>query len=44
MTGVAAVRLPEDTDFDPQIAGALGAALFAHALYKKELKAAAQAG
>ncbi|MHB0978966.1 MAG: benzoyl-CoA reductase, bzd-type, subunit Q [Thermoleophilia bacterium] len=44
MSGVAAVRLPENTDFDPQIAGALGAALFAHALYKKELKAAAQAG
>lgn len=44
MTGVTALRLPEDTDFDPQIAGALGAALFAYALYKKELKAAAQAG
>lgn len=44
MVGVTAVRLPDDTDYDPQIAGALGAALFANALYKKEQKAAAQAG
>jgi benzoyl-CoA reductase subunit A len=41
--GVEAIRLPADSDFDPQIAGALGAALFAHALLKKEQKAAAQA-
>ncbi len=40
LVGCTAVRLPEDTDFDPQIAGALGAALFAHALFKKEQKAA----
>ena len=38
-----AVRLPEDTHFDPQIAGALGAALFAQALFKKEQRAAAEA-
>ena len=39
--GIAAIRLPSDTDFDPQIAGALGAALFAAALYRKQQKAAA---
>lgn len=44
IVGAEAVRLPEDTPYDPQIAGALGAALFAHALHRKELKAAAQAG
>lgn len=41
--GVEAVRLPPDSVYDPQIAGALGAALFAHALLKKEQKAAVQA-
>ncbi|GAB4249762.1 MAG: acyl-CoA dehydratase activase [Thermoleophilia bacterium] len=41
--GVEAVRLPADSVYDPQIAGALGAALFAHALLKKEQKAAVQA-
>jgi benzoyl-CoA reductase subunit A len=45
LIGVEAVRLPAGSELDPQIAGALGAALFAHALYRKELKekAAAQA-
>jgi len=38
--GMEAVRLPEDSELDPQIAGALGAALFAHALLKKQQKAA----
>lgn len=40
---VRALWLPEDSDFDPQIAGALGAALFAHALHKKERAAAIEA-
>ncbi|MBU2601536.1 MAG: benzoyl-CoA reductase, bzd-type, subunit Q [Actinobacteria bacterium] len=44
LVGVKAVPLPDDTDLDPQIAGALGAALFAHALYRKEQRAAAAAG
>ena len=39
--GLEAVKLPADSDLDPQIAGALGAALFAHALLKKEQKAGA---
>jgi benzoyl-CoA reductase subunit A len=42
--GLEAVRLPADSVLDPQIAGALGAALFAHALLKKERKAAAAEG
>jgi benzoyl-CoA reductase subunit A len=33
---VEAVRPPSDSGLDPQIAGALGAALFAHSLYRKE--------
>ena len=36
LIGVEAVRLPSDSVLDPQIAGALGAALFAHSLYRKE--------
>lgn len=38
LIGVQAVRLPEDSVLDPQIAGALGAALFAHSLHKKALQ------
>ncbi len=41
LVGRRAVPLPEDTNFDPQIAGALGAALFADALYRKEQRVAA---
>lgn len=41
--GLEAVKLPADTNLDPQIAGALGAALFAHALLRKEQKAASAA-
>lgn len=41
--GIEAVKLPADSDLDPQIAGALGAALFAHALLKKEQRASAAA-
>jgi bzd-type benzoyl-CoA reductase Q subunit len=36
LIGVEAVKLPADSVLDPQIAGALGAALFAHSLYRKE--------
>jgi bzd-type benzoyl-CoA reductase Q subunit len=36
LIGVEAVKLPPDSVLDPQIAGALGAALFAHSLYRKE--------
>ena len=36
LIGVEAVKLPPDSTLDPQIAGALGAALFAHSLYRKE--------
>ncbi len=36
LVGVEAVKLPADSVLDPQIAGALGAALFAHSLYRKE--------
>ncbi len=36
LVGVQAVKLPADSVLDPQIAGALGAALFAHSLYRKE--------
>ena len=45
LIGVESVRLPADSYLDPQIAGALGAALFGHALCRKEQKgkAAAQA-
>jgi activator of 2-hydroxyglutaryl-CoA dehydratase len=35
LIGVEAVRLPADSVLDPQIAGALGAALFAHSLHRK---------
>jgi benzoyl-CoA reductase subunit A len=35
LIGVEAVKLPPDSVLDPQIAGALGAALFAHSLYRK---------
>ena len=38
LIGVEAVSLPPDSVLDPQIAGALGAALFAHSLYRKALK------
>jgi benzoyl-CoA reductase subunit A len=41
--GVDALRLPEKGKLDPQMAGALGAALFAHTLWNKEQKVAAQA-
>jgi bzd-type benzoyl-CoA reductase Q subunit len=44
LIGVEAVRLPNDSVFDPQIAGALGAALFAHSLYRKAEKEKAAAG
>ena len=36
LIGVESVKLPADSELDPQIAGALGAALFAHSLYRKE--------
>jgi len=39
LIGVEAVKLPPDSVLDPQIAGALGAALFAHSLYKKAQQA-----
>lgn len=42
--GVQATPLDEGTNLDPQIAGALGAAVFAQALLKKERKKAAQTG
>jgi len=35
LIGVEAVKLPEDSVLDPQVAGALGAALFAHSLHRK---------
>ncbi len=35
LIGVEAVKLPADSVLDPQIAGALGAALFAHSLHRK---------
>jgi benzoyl-CoA reductase subunit A len=41
LIGVEAVKLPADSVLDPQIAGALGAALFAHSLFKKAQKEAA---
>jgi benzoyl-CoA reductase subunit A len=36
LVGVEAVKLPPDSALDPQIAGALGAALFAYSLHRKE--------
>jgi benzoyl-CoA reductase subunit A len=41
LIGVEAVKLPVDSVLDPQIAGALGASLFAHSLYRKAQKEAA---
>ena len=38
LIGVEAVKLPADSVLDPQIAGALGAALFAHSLHRKAQK------
>jgi activator of 2-hydroxyglutaryl-CoA dehydratase len=38
LIGVEAVKLPSDSVLDPQIAGALGAALFAHSLHRKAEK------
>ncbi len=35
LIGVEALKLPEDSMLDPQMAGALGAALFAHSLSRK---------
>lgn len=43
LVGVEAVRLPADAVLDPQVAGALGAALFAHSLQRKVLKEKAAA-
>ncbi len=40
LIGVEAVKLPADSVLDPQIAGALGASLFAHSLYRKAQKEA----
>jgi bzd-type benzoyl-CoA reductase Q subunit len=42
--GIEAIKLPADSVFDPQIAGALGAALFAHSLHRKAQKEKEQAG
>jgi hypothetical protein len=44
LIGVEAITLPADSVLDPQIAGALGAALFAHSLYRKAQKEASSAG
>ena len=41
LIGVESVKLPADSVLDPQIAGALGASLFAHSLYRKAQKEAA---
>jgi len=38
LIGVEAVRLPAESVLDPQIAGALGAALFAYSLHRKAQK------
>ena len=35
LIGVEAVKMPSGSSLDPQVAGALGAALFAHSLYRK---------
>ncbi len=43
LIGVEAIRLAEDSVLDPQIAGALGAALFAHSLHRKAEKEKAAA-
>lgn len=43
LIGVESIKLPDDSVLDPQIAGALGAALFAHSLYRKELRQKAEA-
>jgi benzoyl-CoA reductase subunit A len=44
LIGTQAIKLPADSVLDPQIAGALGAALFAHSLHKKAQKESASAG
>jgi benzoyl-CoA reductase subunit A len=44
LIGVEAVKLPAGSVLDPQIAGALGASLFAHSLYRKAQKESAAAG
>ncbi len=44
LIGVEAIKSPAGSVLDPQIAGALGAALFAHSLHRKEQKAAEGAG
>jgi benzoyl-CoA reductase subunit A len=38
LIGVESIKLPPDSVLDPQMAGAYGAALFAHSLYKKAEK------
>ncbi len=43
LIGVEAQWLPEDSVLDPQIAGALGAALFAHSLHRRPKEKAAAA-
>ena len=43
LIGVEAVKLPAGSVLDPQIAGALGAALFAHSLHRKAEKEKAMA-
>ena len=43
LIGVEAIKLPAGSAYDPQIAGALGAAFFAHSLQKKAEKASAPA-
>ena len=43
LIGVESVKLPADSVLDPQIAGALGASLFAHSLYRKAQKEGAGA-
>ena len=44
LIGVEAIKLPAGSALDPQVAGALGAALFAHSLHRKAQKAEAAAG
>lgn len=44
LIGVEAIKLSGDSVLDPQIAGALGAALFAQALHRKAQKEKASAG
>ncbi|MCX8032382.1 MAG: benzoyl-CoA reductase, bzd-type, subunit Q [Thermoleophilia bacterium] len=43
LIGVEAIQLPPDSVLDPQVAGALGAALFAYSLYLKEQRETASA-